>query len=148
MRKQMKKKMEEKTKLDITMNPNLHQRNKILQNLIPSTKEEKKKINHNKTNIGFDFDEMNGLINDIMDEEENKTKNDNKYFNSSIRIKKQRNAIYNEANQINNMLNNKEFRNNPNEVLKIKIQENHKQNERNRQIREEFNSKYNFLNLK
>ena len=148
MRKQMKKKMEEKTKLDITMNTNLHQRNKILQNLIPSTKKEKKKINHNKTNIGFDFDEMNGLINDIMDEEENKTKNDNKYFNSSIRIKKQRNAIYNEANQINNMLNNKEFRNNPNEVLKIKIQENHKQNERNRQIREEFNSKYNFLNLK
>ena len=83
-----------------------------------------------------------------MDEEENKTKNDNKNINSSIRIKKQRNAIYNEANQINNMLNNKEFRNNPNEVLKIKIQENHKQNERNRQIREEFNSKYNFLNLK
>ena len=30
MRKNLKQKMEEKTKLDITMNPNLHQRNKIM----------------------------------------------------------------------------------------------------------------------
>jgi hypothetical protein len=148
MRKQMKENMEEKTKLDITMNPNLHERNKISQNLITSTKEENHKINHNKTNIGFNFDEINGLINDMMDEEENKAKNYKKNNKSSIRIKKQRNAIYNEVNQINNVLNNKEFIDNPNEIVKMQIQENHKQNERNRQIREEFNLKYNFLNLK
>ena len=52
MRKLMKEKMEEKTKLGITMNPNLHQRNKIIQNLIPSTKEEKQKMKNNKTTIG------------------------------------------------------------------------------------------------
>ena len=148
MRKQMKEKMKEKTKLDITMNPNLHQRNQILKNLIPSSKEEKKKIKNNKTNIGFNFDEMNGLINDMAEEEENKINNDNKNNNNSMRIKKQRNMIYNEANQINNMLNNKEFMNNPNEVLKMQIQENHKQNEINRLKREEFNQKYNFLNIK
>ena len=148
MRKQMKEKMEEKTKLDITMNPNLHQRNQILKNLIPSSKEEKQKIKINKTNIGFNFDEMNGLINDMVEEEENKINNDNKNNNNSMRIKKQRNMIYNEANQINNMLNNKEFMNNPNEVLKMQIQENHKQNEINRLKREEFNQKYNFLNIK
>ena len=148
MRKQMKEKMEEKTKLDITMNPNLHQRNQILKNLLPSSKEEKQKIKNNKTNIGFNFDEMNGLINDMAVEEENKVKNDNKNNNNSMRIKKQRNMIYNEANQINNMLNNREFMNNPNEVLKMQIQENHKLNEKNRLIREEFNKNYNFLNLK
>ena len=148
MRKLMKEKMEEKTKLDITMNPNLHQRNKIIQNLIPSTKEEKQKMKNNKTTIGFNFDEMNGLINDMAEEEENRVNNDTKNNNSSIRIKKQRNIIYNEANQINTMLNNKEFINNPNEVLKMQIQENHKQNERTRKIREEFNQKYNLLNLK
>ena len=148
MKRQLKEKMEEKTKLDITMNPNLHQRNKIVQNLITSTKEKKNIINHNKTNIGFNFDEINGLINDMMDEEENKAKNYKKNNKSSIRIKKQRNAIYNEVNQINNVLNNKEFIDNPNEIVKMQIQENHKQNERNRQIREEFNLKYNFLNLK
>lgn len=148
MRKLMKEKMEEKTKLDITMNPNLHQRNKIIQNLIPSTKEEKQKMKNNKTTIGFNFDEMNGLINDMVEEEENRVNNDNKKNNSSIRYKNQRNIIYNEANQINTMLNNKEFINNPNEVLKMQIQENHKQNERTRKIREEFNQKYNLLNLK
>ena len=148
MRKLMKEKMEEKTKLDITMNPNLHQRNKIIQNLIPSTKEEKQKMKNNKTAIGFNFDEMNGLINDMVEEEENRVNNDNKKNNSSIRYKNQRNIIYNEANQINTMLNNKEFINNPNEVLKMQIQENHKQNERTRKIREEFNQKYNLLNLK
>lgn len=148
MRKQMKEKMEEKTKLDITMNPNLHERNKIIQNLIPSTKETKHKVKNNKTTIGFNFDEMNGLINDMAEEEDNRVKNDNKNNNSSTRIKKQRNMIYNEANQINTILNNKDFINNPNEVLKMQIQENHKQNEKNRQIREEFNQKYNFLNLK
>ena len=148
MRKLMKEKMEEKTKLDITMNPNLHQRNKIIQNLIPSTKEEKQKMKNNKTTIGFNFDEMNGLINDMVEEEENRVNNDNKKNNSSIRYKNQRNIIYNEANQINTMLNNKDFINNPNEVLKMQIQENHKQNERTRKIREEFNQKYNLLNLK
>ena len=148
MRKQMKEKMEEKTKLDITMNPNLHQRNKIVQNLITSTKEEKNIINHNKTNIGFNFDEINGLINDMMDEEENKAKNYKTNYKSSIRIRKQRNTIFNEVNKINNVLKNKEFIDNPNEIVKMQIQENHKQNERNRQIREEFNIKYNFLNLK
>ena len=148
MRKLMKEKMEEKTKLDITMNPNLHQRNKIIQNLIPSTKEEKQKMKNNKTTIGFNFDEMNGLINDMVEEEENRVNNDNKKNNSSIRYKNQRNIIYNEANQINTMLNNKDFINNPNEVLKMQIQENHKQNERTRKIREEFNQKYNLLNFK
>ena len=148
MRKLMKEKMEEKTKLDITMNPNLHQRNKIIQNLIPSTKEEKQKMKNNKTTIGFNFDEMNGLINDMVEEEENRVNNDNKKNNSSIRYKNQRNIIYNEANQINTMLNNKDFINNPNEVLKMQIQETHKQNEKNRLIREDFNQKYNLLNLK
>lgn len=148
MRKQMKEKMEEKTKLDITMNPNLHQRNKIVQNLITSTKEKKNIINHNKTNIGFNFDEINGLINDMIDEEENKAKNYKTNYKSSIRIRKQRNTIFNEVNKINNVLKNKEFIDNPNEIVKMQIQENHKQNERNRQIREEFNIKYNFLNLK
>ena len=148
MRKNLKQKMEEKTKLDITMNPNLHQRNKILQDLIPPSKKENQKIKKNETNIGFKFDEMNGLINDMIDEEENEINKDNKKNKSSIRIKKQRNIIYNEANQINNMLNTKDFLNNPNEILKIQIQETHKQNEKNRLIREDFNQKYNLLNLK
>ena len=56
--------------------------------------------------------------------------------------------IYNEANKINNVLNDQEFLNNPNEVMKTQIQENQKQMERNKQIRQEFNQKYNFLNLK
>ena len=148
MKKQLKEKMEEKTKLDITMNPNLHQRNKIIQNLIPSTKEEKKKLQNNKTSIGFNFDEMNGFIDDMMEEEENRVNNENKNNKSSIRVKKQRNMVYNEANNINNILNNKEFLDNPNGVLKMQIQENQKINERNQKIKEEFNQKYNFLNLK
>ena len=85
MKRNLKEKMEEKTKLDITMNPNLHQRNKIMQNLIPTSKEEKQKIKNNKTSIGFNFDEMNGLINDMAEEEENRindeNKNTNKYIN-------------------------------------------------------------------
>ena len=148
MKRQLKEKMEEKTKLDITMNPNLHQRNKIMQNLIPSSKEEKQKIKNNKTTIGFNFDDMNGLLNDMMEEEEKRVSNDNKNNKSSLRVKKQRNMIYNEANNISNMLNNKEFLDNPNEVLKMQIQENQKINERNQKIKEEFNQKYNFLNLK
>ena len=148
MKLHLKEKMEEKTKLDITMNPNLHQRNKIMQNLIPSTKEEKQKINNNKTSIGFNFDEMNGLINDMAEEEENRINDENKNSKNSLRIKKQRNMIYNEANKINNVLNDQEFLNNPNEVMKTQIQENQKQMERNKQIRQEFNQKYNFLNLK
>ena len=148
MKLHLKEKMEEKTKLDITMNPNLHQRNKIMQNLIPSSKEEKQKIKNNKTNIGFNFDEMNGLINDMAEEEENRINDENKTSKNSLRIKKQRNMIYNEANKINNVLNDQEFLNNPNEVMKTQIQENQKQMERNKQIRQEFNQKYNFLNLK
>ena len=148
MKRHLKEKMEEKTKLDITMNPNLHQRNKIMQNLIPSSKEEKQKIKNNKTSIGFNFDEMNGLINDMAEEEENRINDENKTSKNSLRIKKQRNMIYNEANKINNVLNDQEFLNNPNEVMKTQIQENQKQMERNKQIRQEFNQKYNFLNLK
>ena len=148
MKRHLKAKMEEKTKLDITMNPNLHQRNKIMQNLIPTSKEEKQKLKNNKTSIGFNFDEMNGLINDMAEEEENRINDENKNSKNSLRIKKQRNMIYNEANKINNVLNDQEFLNNPNEVLKTQIQENQKQMERNRQIRQEFNQKYNFLNLK
>ena len=148
MKLHLKEKMEEKTKLDITMNPNLHQRNKIMQNLIPSSKEEKQKINNNKTSIGFNFDEMNGLINDMAEEEENRINDENKNSKNSLSIKKQRNMIYNEANKINNVLNDQEFLNNPNEVMKTQIQENQKQMERNKQIRQEFNQKYNFLNLK
>ena len=148
MKRNLKEKMEEKTKLDITMNPNLHQRNKIMQNLIPTSKEEKQKIKNNKTSIGFNFDEMNGLINDMAEEEENRINDENKNTKNSLRIKKQRNMIYNEANKINNVLNDQEFLNNPNEVMKTQIQENQKQMERNKQIREDFNQKYNFLNLK
>lgn len=148
MKRNLKEKMEEKTKLDITMNPNLHQRNKIMQNLIPTSKEEKQKIKNNKTSIGFNFDEMNGLINDMAEEEENRINDENKNSKNSLRIKKQRNMIYNEANKINNVLNDQEFLNNPNEVMKTQIQENQKQMERNKQIREDFNQKYNFLNLK
>ena len=148
MKRNLKEKMEEKTKLDITMNPNLHQRNEIMQNLIPTSKEEKQKIKNNKTSIGFNFNEMNGLINDMAEEEENRINDENKNSKNSLRIKKQRNMIYNEANKINNVLNDQEFLNNPNEVMKTQIQENQKQMERNKQIREEFNQKYNFLNLK
>ena len=147
-KKKMKEKMEEKTKLDITMNPNLHQRNKMLQNLLSSSKEEKQKIKNNKTTFGFNFDEMNGLINDMAEEEKNRVNIDNKNNKNSIRIKNQRDMIYNEANKINNILNDQEFLNNPNDVLKMQIQENQKLNERNKKIREEFNQKYNFLNLK
>jgi hypothetical protein len=91
---------------------------------------------------------MNGLINDMAEEEENRINDENKNSKNSLRIKKQRNMIYNEANKINNVLNDQEFLNNPNEVMKTQIQENQKQMERNKQIRQEFNQKYNFLNLK
>ena len=69
-------------------------------------------------------------------------------FCESGRIKKQRDLIYNEANKINNVLNDQEFLNNPNEVLKMQILENQKQDEKNRKIREEFNQKYNLFNIK
>jgi hypothetical protein len=45
-------------------------------------------------------------------------------------------------------LNNKEFIENPNITLKTRIQEQQKIKERNEKIREEFNQKYNLLNLK
>ena len=56
--------------------------------------------------------------------------------------------IYNEANEINNILTNKEFLSNPNSTLKMQIQEQQKIKERNEKIREEFNKNYNLLNLK
>ena len=151
MKKEMKKNMEDRTKLDITLNPNLHYRNNLEKDLsqinnIKSKENKKNKIN--KTTIGFNFEEMNGLINDMVEDQENKIIKDNIKNKSSMRNKNQRNMIYNEANEIGNMLNNKEFLDNPNEVLKRQIQEQQKIKERNDKIRKEFNEKYNFLNLK
>jgi hypothetical protein len=91
---------------------------------------------------------MNGLINDMVEDDENKIYKENIKNKSSIRNKNQRNLIYNEANEINNILNNKEFIENPNITLKTRIQEQQKIKERNEKIREEFNQKYNLLNLK
>ena len=98
--------------------------------------------------MGFDFGEMNGLINDMVEDEGNKISQNNKSNNSSMRNKNQRKMIYNEANEIGNILNNKEFLENPNLVLKRQIQEQQKIKERNDKIRQEFNEKYNFLNIK
>ena len=109
-------------------------------------KKEKNKIN--KTTLGFNFEEMNGLINDMVEDDENKIYKENIKNKSSIRNKNQRNLIYNEANEINNILNNKEFIENPNITLKTRIQEQQKIKERNEKIKEEFNQKYNLLNLK
>ena len=91
---------------------------------------------------------MNGLINDMVEDDENKIYKENIKNKSSIRNKNQRNLIYNETNEINNILNNKEFIDNPNITLKTKIQEQQKIKERNEKIKEEFNQKYNLLNLK
>ena len=91
---------------------------------------------------------MNGLINDMVEDDENKIYKENIKNKSSIRNKNQRNLIYNEANEINNILNNKEFIENPNITLKTRIQEQQKIKERNEKIKEEFNQKYNLLNLK
>ena len=150
MKKELKQQMEDKTKLDITLNPNLHYRNKMEQelNIIRKTnkKEEKNKIN--KTTMGFNFEEMNGLINDMVEDNENEMMKENKKNKTSTRNKNQRNLIYNEANEISNILNNKEFLSNPNMTLKIQIQEQQKLKERNHKIREEFSQKYNFLNIK
>ena len=148
MKKELKQEMEEKTKLDITLNPNLHQRNNLLtNNSLYNLDKKNKKIN--QTSIGFNFDDMNNIMNDIAQDEEEKELKRVKNNNSSARIHKQRNnIIYNEANKIENVLNDKEFSNNPNLMMKIQIQENQKINERNKQIRDEFNQKYNLLNLK
>jgi hypothetical protein len=102
----------------------------------------------NKTSIGFNFEEMNGLIDDLVEDNENNIKKEYIKNKSSARNKNQRKLIYNEANEINNVLNNKEFISNPNETLKMQIQEQQKIKERNDKIREEFNQKYNLLNLK
>ena len=149
MKKELKKQMEDKTKLDITLNPNLHYRNKIEENLNITNikrKEEKNKIN--KTTAGFNFGEMDDLINDMVEDNENKMLKENKKNKSSMRNKNQRNLIYSEANEINNILNNKEFLAEPNMTLKMQIQEQQKLKERNEKIKEEFNKNYNFLNLK
>jgi hypothetical protein len=150
MKKELKQQMEDKTKLDITLNPNLHFRNKIEENLNVTKnikrKEEKNKMN--KTSTGFNFGEMDDLINDMVEDTENKMIKENKKNKSSMRNKNQRNLIYNEANEINNILNNKEFIENPNITLKTRIQEQQKIKERNEKIKEEFNQKYNLLNLK
>jgi len=147
LRKEMKEKMEEKTRLDITMNPFIHKKDDIIINNL-SKREDNKKNKINKTSIGFNFDEMNGLIDNMMDEEEIRAKNDNKNNKSSMRNKKQKDLIYNEADKINNLLNDKEFLNNPNQLLKMQIQDNQKRNEINQKIREDFNKNYNLLNLK
>jgi len=150
MKKELKQQMEDKTKLDITLNPNLHFRNKIEENLNVTKnikrKEEKNKMN--KTSTGFNFGEMDDLINDMVEDTENKMIKENKKNKSSMRNKNQRNLIYNEANEINNILNNKEFLSDPNMTLKMQIQEQIKLKERNDKIKEEFNKNYNFLNLK
>ena len=148
MKKELKQQMEDKTKLDITLNPNLHFRNTIEQELNSNNKIKKEKNKINKTTLGFNFEEMNGLINDMVEDDENKIYKENIKNKSSIRNKNQRNLIYNETNEINNILNNKEFIDNPNITLKTKIQEQQKIKERNEKIKEEFNQKYNLLNLK
>ena len=150
MKREMKQQMEDKTKLDITLNPNLHFRNKMDEDeLMQSNLNKLEKRNKvNKTSIGFNFEEMNGLIDDLVEDNENNIKKEYIKNKSSARNKNQRKLIYNEANEINNVLNNKEFISNPNETLKMQIQEQQKIKERNDKTREEFNQKYNLLNLK
>ena len=150
MKKELKQQMEDKTKLDITLNPNLHYRNKIEENLnvTKSLKRKEEKNKMNRTSAGFNFGEMDDIINDMVEDTENKMIKENNKNKSSMRNKNQRNLIYNEANEINNILNNKEFLSDPNATLKMQIQEQQKIKERNEKIKEEFNKNYNFLNLK
>jgi len=150
MKKELKKEMEDKTKLDITLNPNLHFRNKMEEDdlLQSDLKRKEKKNKINKTTLGFNFEEMDGLINDLVEDNENNLIKENIKNKSSMRNKNQRKLIYNEANEINNILNNKEFLSDPNGTLKMQIQEQQKIKERNDKIKEEFNQKYNLLNLK
>ena len=150
MKKELKQQMEDKTKLDITLNPNLHYRNKIEENLnvTKSLKRKEEKNKMNRTSAGFNFGEMDDIINDMVEDTENKMIKENNKNKSSMRNKNQRNLIYNEANEINNILNNKEFLSDPNATLKMQIQEQLKIKERNEKIKEEFNKNYNFLNLK
>ena len=150
MKKELKQQMEDKTKLDITLNPNLHYRNKIEENLnvTKSLKRKEEKNKMNRTSAGFNFGEMDDIINDMVEDTENKMIKENNKNKSSMRNKNQRNLIYNEANEINNILTNKEFLSNPNSTLKMQIQEQQKIKERNEKIKEEFNKNYNFLNLK
>ena len=150
MKKELKQQMEDKTKLDITLNPNLHYRNKIEENLnvTKSLKRKEEKNKMNRTSAGFNFGEMDDIINDMVEDSENKMIKENNKNKSSMRNKNQRNLIYNEANEINNILNNNEFLSDPNATLKMQIQEQQKIKERNEKIKEEFNKNYNFLNLK
>ena len=150
MKKELKQQMEDKTKLDITLNPNLHYRNKIEENLnvTKSLKRKEEKNKMNRTSAGFNFGEMDDIINDMVEDTENKMIKENNKNKSSMRNKNQRNLIYNEANEINNILNNKEFLSDPNATLKMQIQDQQKIKERNEKIKEEFNKNYNFLNLK
>ena len=150
MKKELKQQMEDKTKLDITLNPNLHYRNKIEENLnvTKSLKRKEEKNKMNRTSAGFNFGEMDDIINDMVEDTENKMIKENNKNKSSMRNKNQRNLIYNEANEINNILNKKEFLSDPNATLKMQIQEQQKIKERNEKIKEEFNKNYNFLNLK
>ena len=142
--------MEDKTKLDITLNPNLYFRNKIGENDLTqkniNNKDNKNKIN--KTTLGFNIKKMNGLINDLIEDNENNIIKENIKNKSLTRNKNKRKIIYNEANVINNILSNKELLSNHNTTLKIQIQEQQKIKERNEKIREEFNKNYNLLNLK
>ena len=72
-KKELKQQVEDKTKLDITLNPNLYFRNKIGENDLTqkniNKKDNKNKLN--KTALGFNFEEINGLINDMVEENEN-----------------------------------------------------------------------------
>lgn len=148
MKKELKKEMEEKTKLDITLNPNLHQRNNNINNSVYNYLD-KKNQKQNQTTIGFNFNDMDNIMNEIALDEEKEQIKETKNNTSSTRIHKQRkNIIYNEANKIENILTNEQFDKNPNLIMKMQIQENQKINERNKQIRDEFNQKYNLLNLK
>ena len=73
MKKELKKEMEDKTKLDITLNPNLHFRNKMEEDdlLQSNLKRKEKKNKINKTTLGFNFEEMDGLINELVEDNEN-----------------------------------------------------------------------------
>ena len=123
--------MEDKTKLDITLNPNLNFRNKIGDNDLTqknlNKKDNKNKINKiNKTTLGFNFEEIDRLINDMVEDNENNIMKENIKNKSSTRNNNKRKIIYNEENEINNILSYKELLSNPNTTLKMQIQEQQK----------------------
>ena len=116
--------MEDKTKLDIALNPNLNFRNKIDENDLTqkniNIKDNKNIIN--KTALGINFEEIDGLINDMVEDNENNIMKENIKNKSSTRNKNKRKMIYNEENEINNILSYKEVLSNPNTTLKMQIQ--------------------------